>query len=53
MGHVRAHWRRTGLFRRHVVRSHYRSNPRHNNMIVIIGVAVISILVIAVLAAIF
>ena len=53
MAHVRSHWRRTGLLRFHKVRSHHRSNPGHNRMIVIIGVAVISLLIIAVLAAIF
>lgn len=53
MGYVRSHWRRTGLFRRHVVRSHYRSNPRRNNMIVVAAVAVIVLLVIVVLTAIY
>jgi hypothetical protein len=52
MGYVRSHWRR-GTWRRRgqYVRSHYRSNPRRNNAIVIVGVVLVVLLAIAVLTA--
>ena len=53
MGYVRSHWRRSGFLRRHFVRSHYRSNPRRNNMIVVVAVLLIVLLVIAVLTSVF
>ena len=52
MGYVRSHWRRGSWFRSGTrVRSHYRSNPRRNNMIVVVGVILVVLVVIALLTA--